>query len=211
MKKKITLIFLLTVISLGSVLVYTQQGEANEVSTRNGGGNECYQYVHNIMQTKNYNCGTTTVLQTLYGMGFEDNVPGNTDVDKINHLDTVYLVDELEQSDLDKLVEALNDYTTGLRTFQKSFISIYVSMAEFEDMIATSLTNCKPVMAMVNTLYLSYYNGAEYGHYVSVDYINRTTDVVRIVDCNYNTAYYGVHYVSLTELYNATCGGAIIH
>lgn len=45
---------------------------------RGGGGNVCYEYVTNIMQTKTYNCGTTTVLQTLYGLDSADKVSGTT-------------------------------------------------------------------------------------------------------------------------------------
>lgn len=49
----------------------------NELQTgqkRAGGGNNCYQHVKNIQQTEGYNCGSTTVLQTLYGMDSAGNV-----------------------------------------------------------------------------------------------------------------------------------------
>ena len=49
------------------------------------------------------------------------------------------------------------------------------------------------------TEYLDYYHGAKRSHYLSLDYINRTTDMVRIVDCNYEDRFFGVHWVSLDE------------
>ncbi|MGN0375961.1 MAG: hypothetical protein ACI4EN_10725 [Butyrivibrio sp.] len=183
----------------------------NDVA-RGGGGNECYQYVDNIRQTKTYNCGSTTVLQTLYGMGYEDNVPGNTNTEKIQYLDQVYNVDLLGQADVNYMVNALNDNIPGLTTYSKTYISTNVTIVNFEQLIATSLTNGKPVVVVASdTSKLTYYNGNSYGHYLSVDYINRTTDTVRIVDCHFNSAYYGVHYVDLQELYDATCRGWLIY
>ena len=53
------------------------------------------------------------------------------------------------------------------------------------------------------TKYLSYYKGKNSGHYLSLDYVNRTSDMVRIVDCNYNSTYYGIHRdIPLLEAYN---------
>lgn len=98
----------------------------------------------------------------------------------------------------------------GITTYSKSYISVNVSIIDFEEMIATSLTGCKPVLAVLETSYLPYYQGNSFGHYVSVDYINRTTNKVRIVDCHFDSSYYGVHYVDLEDLYNACCGGWLI-
>lgn len=46
------------------------------------------------------------------------------------------------------------------------------------------------------TQYINYYGGHASGHYLSLDYINKSTDIVRIVDCNNNDAYYGIHNVT---------------
>lgn len=48
-----------------------------EEMLRGGGGNVCYQYVKNIQQSSDHNCGSASVLQTLYGLGKEANVPGD--------------------------------------------------------------------------------------------------------------------------------------
>lgn len=168
---------------------------------RGGGGNECYQYVTNIKQTKTYNCGTTTALQTLYGLGKVSNVKGATNADKISALDLEYNVDGQTCLMVYQLRDLLNKYgKVGQRYIYETGSNM--TCATFEHKVATSLTNCKPVVLHARTGYLGYYGGKNTGHYLSLDYINRTTDMVRIVDCNYNPQYYGVHMVTLQEAYN---------
>lgn len=169
--------------------------------TRGGGGNECYQYVTNIQQTKKYNCGTTTALQTLYALGKASNVEGTTNAEKISVLDSEYNVDGQGHLIVYQLRDLLNKYS---KSGQKYIYEVGsgMSCAAFENKVATSLTNCKPIVLHARTGYLDYYGGKNSGHYLSLDYINRTTDMVRIVDCNYNPQYYGVHMVTLQEAYN---------
>ncbi|MBQ7942973.1 MAG: hypothetical protein IJ326_02800 [Lachnospiraceae bacterium] len=168
---------------------------------RGGGGNECYQYVTNIKQTKTYNCGTTTALQTLYGLGSAGNVPGEDNSAKISTLDAKYNVDGQGHLIVYQLRNALNEYNKGSQRYIYE-VGKNMTINTFEDNIARSLTNCKPVVLHAKTKYLTYYGGKDLNHYLSVDYINRTTDKVRIVDCNYNPEYYGVHIVTLEEAYN---------
>lgn len=81
-----------------------------------------------------------------------------------------------------------------------------MTLTTFESNIANSLTSWKSVILHAKTEGLTYYNNHVSGHYLSLDYINRTTDSVRIVDCNYSNSYYGTHWVTLGEAYNAvTC------
>ena len=187
---------------------------------RGGGGNECYQYVKNIRQTKTYNCGTTNVLQALYGMGYEDEVSGSTDAYKIQDIDTRYSIDSQGQTYVYQIRDALNYYIPGITSYKYTEVITdvndenYMSISDFENIIATSLTNCKPVILHAVTSPLSYYNGHTNYHYICIDYINRTTDTVRIVDCHYSNSYYGVHYVSLQEAYETVTiesGRYIIH
>lgn len=170
---------------------------------RGGGGNVCYQYVTNIKQTQTYNCGSTTVLQTLYGVSSQSNVSGSTDKQKIATLDAEYNVASQGSMYVYQVCDALNKYD--------KYNSVYVykvgtsfTQAQFEDCIATSLTYCKPVVLHAKTGYFTYYGTKNTGHYLSLDYVNRTTDKVRIVDCNYNPDYYGVHTgIALSEAYNS--------
>lgn len=172
------------------------------ISTVGGGGNECYQYVKNIKQTTGYNCGSTTVLQTLYGLNNQGNVSGSSDVDKIATLDNEYNVQGQGSLIVYQATNALNKYKSGTSKY------VYVQgsnldISTFESYVATSLTYCKPVILHARTAHIGYYNNHKSGHYISLDYINRTTDMVRLVDCNNNDLYYGIHYVSLSEAFNS--------
>lgn len=165
-----------------------------------GGGNECYQYVTNIRQTTNSNCGSTTVLQTLYGLGSASQVSGSTDSAKISTIDKENDVATQGSLFVYQAVNALNKYSTRTYTY---VVGSSLTEATFEQYIATSLTNSKPVILHARTQYIGYYGGHASGHYLSLDYVNRTTDIVRIVDCNYQDSYYGIHYVSLSEAYKS--------
>lgn len=168
---------------------------------RGGSGNECYQFVKNIMQTKNYNCGSTTTLQTLYGLNSASKVNGTTDKEKIATLDAEYNVDSQGSMYVYQVTNALNKYNSGNQTYVYKK-GTNMTLAGFEENVANSLTYCKPVILHARTKYLSYYGGKVSGHYISVDYINRTTDKVRLVDCNNNSSYYGIHNsVPLSEAY----------
>lgn len=174
----------------------------NELILRGGGGNDCYQHVKNIKQTKTYNCGTTTVLQTLYGLGSESQVVGNTDSAKIATLDSEYNVDANGFIYVYQITNALNKYLIGNKTYVYT-VGNSMSISQFESKIAESLTYGKPIVLHARTQYFDYYEGAEYGHYISLDQINRTSDMVRVVDCHFNDDYYGIHYVTLAEAYNS--------
>lgn len=183
---------------------------------RGGSGNICYQYVTNVMQTKTYNCGMTTVLQTLYGLNSADQVSGTTTTDKLNTLDSEYNVDGQGQTYVYQVRDALNKYSKSSANYPYIYEeATNMTLNEFEANIAKSLMYGKPVVLHAKTGQFSYYGGKDTGHYLSLDYVNRTNDVVRIVDCNYNTAYYGIHNnVSLQEAYNsihATAGRYLIY
>lgn len=184
--------------------VIAKRKEITPKKGRDGGGNICYKYVKNIKQTKKYNCGSTTVLQTLYGMNRQGAVSGTSDSAKIGTLDAKYNVDGQGSMYVYQVRDALNTFKSpgvGNYVYQ---LGSSVTQATFEQNIATALTNAHPIILHAKTEYFSYYGGKSSGHYLSLDYVNRTSDYVRIVDCNYNNAYYGVHTnVPLSQAYKA--------
>lgn len=170
-------------------------------SARGGGGNTCYQRVTNIQQTKNYNCGTTTVLQTLYGLGTQKRVSGNTNKDRIETLDKEYNVDSQGSLMVYQARDALNKYSNQSYIYE---LGSSLTKIGFEDRIAASLTAGKPVVLHARTEKITYYKGHASGHYISLDYVDRLHSVVRLVDCNNNSDYYGVHpNVPVADAYNA--------
>lgn len=64
--------------------------------------------------------------------------------------------------------------------------------------------NCYQHVKHAKTKYFTYYGGKNTGHYLSLDEVDRSSKKVRIVDCNYDNKYFGIHKnVSLKEAYNA--------
>ncbi|MCI7086367.1 MAG: hypothetical protein MR954_00855 [Lachnobacterium sp.] len=174
---------------------------ASMKNARGGGGNTCYQRVTNIQQTKSYNCGTTTVLQTLYGLGTQNKVAGKTNGDKIETLDKEYNVDSQGSLMVYQVRDALNKYSNKSYIYE---LGSSMTKTGFEDRIAASLTAGKPVVLHARTEKITYYKGHSSGHYISLDYVDRLHGVVRLVDCNNNSNYYGVHpNVAVSDAYNA--------
>ncbi len=172
---------------------------------RGGGGNICYQYVTNIMQNKTYNCGSASVLQNLYGLGTAGNVPGTSNNEKMNAIDAAYNVDAQGCLMVYQVRDALNTYSGRSYIYEEGST---MTQAAFADKVAASLTNARPVILHAETQYIWYYGGEALGHYISLDYINRSTQTVRLVDCNYMQEFYGVHDdVTVAEAYMAISGG----
>ena len=168
------------------------------VSTYGGGGSYCYQDVPTIKQTTADNCGSTTVLQSLYGMGFAGNVSGSTDAQKISTIDKAYNVASQGSLIVYQAVDALNKYIgNSLRYVYTNGNNM--SLSQFESYIAQSLTYGKPVILHARTASLPYYNGNNLGHYLNLDSYNRTSETVRIADCNYDSTYFGYHTVNVSE------------
>lgn len=179
-----------------------------------GGGEVCYRYVKNIRQTSDHNCGTTTLLQTLYGLNSAGNVLGGNDKEKIESLDRKYSVDAQGCLIVYQLVDGLNEYNWGNQTYRYTEAS-NMSRRQFEDYVATALTYCKPVVLHARTGSLNYYGeGNDISHYLSLDYINRRTKRVRIADCHFDNAYFGFHDVSIDEAHRSisrVSGRYLIH
>lgn len=182
-----------------------QENELSMEQMRAGGGNNCYQHVTNIKQTKTYNCGSTTVLQTLYGLNSAGNLkPKNgSNKEKIETLDKEYNVDSQGSIYVYQVRDALNKYKSQGTNY--TYVEgASISQTQFEGKIANSLTSGKPVVLHAKTKYFAYYKGKNTGHYLSLDEIDRSAKKVRIVDCNYKDSYYGIHRdIPIKEAYNA--------
>ncbi len=121
----------------------------------------------------------------------------------IPSLDAEYNVDNQKFAYVYQVVNALNKYNK----YNQKYIyasGATMSLNTFENNVANSLTACRPVILHARTEHITYYGGHSSGHYISLDYINRTTDMVRLVDCNYSNVYYGIHSnVDLSDAYDS--------
>lgn len=166
---------------------------------KGGGGNYCYAKVKNIRQTKNYNCGPTTVLQTLYGLNSEDAVLGNSDAKKIATIENEYGVGQSGMM-VYQIVDALNKYNLGYGSYSY-VIGSHISRGAFVDKVANALTHGRPVVLHALTGSLDYYGGKNLRHYLSIEAIDRIAGTIDIVDCNYKNEFFGRHRVKIDDAY----------
>lgn len=53
------------------------------------------------------------------------------------------------------------------------------------------------------TMYLPYYNGHDSGHYIALSEVDMLNSKIKLVDCNRNNSYYGIHQESVQSVYDA--------
>lgn len=169
---------------------------------------------HHIQQT-DYWCGPASILQIIDFNGKAGNVSGNNEYSKQKTL-----------ADESGTVTA-GANTLNLRNTLNKYLSHYfnvtaISSSKHYDTLWNIIDNNifydkQPVLVLVNTKYLPYYNGRTSYHYVVVDGMKKVIDdstskpvksasTVRIVDPHYSSSYTGYHTVYFNDLYNAAKG-----
>lgn len=162
-------------------------------------GNNVYTNIPLIMQTTTYNCGPTSGLQVLYGMGCQSLISGQTDADKIQQL---MLDCDTDSSGtyVYKLKNGLNKYASRAYEY---ILGTSMTESQFQGKVETSLLyNTAPIIH-ARTAYLPYYNGHASGHYIAISEVDKANATIILKDCNNNSAYYGQHVVSVNDAYKA--------
>lgn len=157
-------------------------------------------------QTKSYNCGFATMLQTLYGMGKQSTVSGNSDSAKMDQLEAEMMEMKIqsgqsgEKTAIVWMVASMLNSKTG--SSYKYVVGNSITQYEFYSLVRQSLTGNHPVILHARTKYLDYYDGNNYSHYLSLDQMDAGSDnFCRIADCNYKNEYYGYHNVTIQDAY----------
>lgn len=154
-----------------------------------------------IHQTSDHNCGPTSILQVLYGMGRQNAVEGATDEKKIEKLEEYCKPTSEDGTFVYVVVNCLNQYTTYAN--YRYLWGTEMTQAVFQSRLETSLYyNIAPILH-ARTEYLPYYGNHKSGHYIAVSEVDKANGTVRLSDCNWNYSYYGVHVVSVEEAYAA--------
>ena len=160
-------------------------------------------------QSNNSNCSVATLLQTMYGLGKQGNIYGSTDSDKMTTLYN-YTTDptapgaRIESTWGSSLwVYEITLYLNNqINTRYYSYYNGYnMSFSDFKDEVWDSLVYNRPVLLQAITDTLPYYNGTTLYHYLSVDQYDKSTAMMRIKDCNYNSSYGGSHTVTAYQAY----------
>jgi hypothetical protein len=175
---------------------------SNEFSTQSVGNNGQYLYanVKLIQQTNSDNCGPTSALQVLYGMGCQNLVSGTTDAEKISQLESESGTDG-SGTMVYRLTNCLNRYTTNF-DYQYQ-IGKTMTIAQFQSKVETSLYYDTAPILHARTEYLWYYGGHPSGHYIAVSALDRTDNTIQLQDCNYHDEYFGTYEVEISEAYDS--------
>lgn len=162
-------------------------------------------------QTTTSNCSAATLLQTMYGLGKQNSISGSTDAQKMATLYNRYDNASAPGARRENGTGSLYVYEIAL--YLNGFVSSYkyayvegrtLSQSDFQNKIWNSLVYNRPVLLHAITSPLSYYGGAKYYHYLSLDTYNRETYKVTIKDCHYDSRYGGTHtQVPVSEAYQA--------
>lgn len=164
-------------------------------------GNNIYANVPLIQQTLSYNCGPTAILQALYGSSLQGNVTGNTNNDKIATLTSLCGSTSSYGTYVYIVKQCLNSFP-----FYSTYTYVLAStmtLTSFQQKIESSLYyNMAPILH-AQTEDIPYYENHKSGHYIAIQEIDRSNQTITVKDCNINNAYYGTHYISLEDAYNA--------
>ncbi len=158
------------------------------------------------------------MLQTMYGLGKEDNIVGATNAQKQATLynKTTHATApgaRMSNSSGSLIVYDITVYLNkqiSSRKYQYT-LGANLSLPEFKNIVWDSLLYNRPIMLLVDTEEFDYYKGKAIDHYVSLDYYNKSSETIRIKDCNYDLTYGGTHTgVSIEEAYEAISKGGYI-
>ncbi|MGQ9558091.1 MAG: C39 family peptidase [Desulfurispora sp.] len=171
---------------------------------------------HHVQQTT-YWCGPASSLQIIDYNGRIGSVSGSTEYQKQNTIANQTGTTKSGANTLN-LRNNLNSYLSGIHSFNVSTIKKNTDYDKLWNILDYNIfSSGQPVLCLIKTSYLPYYNGKVSYHYVVVDGMNKVIDdstsqpvksssTVRIVDPHYNTSYTGYHIVYFNDLYNALKG-----
>lgn len=192
-------------------LVYDKIDNDNTISPQytNTYGTVAYCTVPVKTQTTSTNCSAATLLQTMYGLGKQNNISGSTDSAKMT---TLYNYNtnasapgariESEWGSSLWVYEITLYLNNQISSRLYSYYNGYdMTFTQFKDEVWDSLVYNRPVLLQAITDTLPYYNGNTLYHYLSVDQYDKSTAMMRIKDCNNNSSYGGTNTVTAYQAY----------
>jgi len=167
-------------------------------------------------QVTGYYCGPASILQMIDYNDREAMVSGNTSAEKQHTLaDESNTVEK--GSNTVKLRDVLNNYLSDIHYYNPYTINSTDDKDKLWNIIKNNIMfDEQPVLVLVNTKYLPYYNGRQSFHYIVVDGIREVykdgigwleyLSTVRVVDPHYDRRYSGYHEVYFDDLFKAMKG-----
>lgn len=128
-------------------------------------------------------------------------IKGKSPTDKLNTLARQIETETDGASVVYKVRNTLNSYLSNYK--YSYYAGNTLDLQRFRIYTFNSLAFDRAPILHARTEELSYYNGHESGHYITVTEMNYNTMKVRLHDPNYNNQYYGIHFVPYTEAYDS--------
>jgi hypothetical protein len=165
------------------------------------GGTSTYAWVvaPNVDQGEYYYCGPASALQAIAGWcGY---VEGSDNKEKLKTLATEMGTTKAGTGYI-SVATVLNQYTLSNYYYGYKGGS-NMDVDEFLNICYNSLYNDRAPILHCYTGRLTYYNGHNTGHFITVSGADLPTGNVRLVDPNHDTEYFGVRTISAAEAFSS--------
>ncbi|MDO4541809.1 MAG: C39 family peptidase [Bacillota bacterium] len=153
----------------------------------------------NVQQKNSYYCGPATVLNAIAGWG--GYVAGSTNIAKQDTLANRMGTNSSEGTYVYQVKNALNAYLNSPTNQHRYDYVLGSSMTTttFLNAMRTMFPYDRSLILHARTAPLSYYNGADYHHYILVTAFNTLNGKTRLNDPHWNNSYYGIRSVPTSE------------
>lgn len=208
-------------------IVSRQNDDSVELRTVSGPIAYCTAPV--IQQARNNYCGYASMQEVLAAIGVDDDIALASDSEVALESNETMTDDLRKQVTLEMEHQAINANSPSdgaisavipyvmnaylpnkLYACYDTYSMSGFNIGDFEEILYNSLANNRPVVLLVDTGELSYYNNHSYSHFIVIDYIDIANDQVEIVDCfcfysngTANTQYLGRYMETLQNAYNS--------
>lgn len=150
-----------------------------------------------VKQINSYSCGPASAYMAIDGWGGTGDITGSNTTAKLKTLASEMGTNSSDGTYVYKLRNGLNNYVS--RYEYQYMEGSTISELNFRVYTYNSLTYNRAPILHAKTAALSYYNGHNTGHYITVTEFDYGPMEVRLHDPNNNSTYYGVHYVPYEE------------
>ncbi len=152
-----------------------------------------------VKQHLGYNCGPTSALMAIWGWG--GTVDGDTVNDQQDTLGTAMGTNSSVGTAVYKVRDVLNEYAPSYK--YNFYLGKTMTKLQFRTYVFSSLSHDRAPILHAKTGALTYYQGHDTGHYITVAGFDYDTMEMTLYDCHPTSTYYGIHQVPYYEAYKA--------
>lgn len=155
-----------------------------------------------MSQVQTNSCGAASAVQVITGKGYSYNIPGLNYSDKERTLIPQTSINSVGYAYVYEVRNLINKY---IGSGQYGYIECTnLTKTQFINYVESSFLKDGAVILHAIPKYLDYYpSDKTTGHYVTGIYIASGSDKFQTNDCHYDSAFNGIHGVSLTNAYNS--------